>query len=109
MKFVVYRGMTHIPRTLAVGFIVLYKRVLSPIKNALLGPGGCCRFHPTCSDYAIESIKSHGVLKGLCLSALRLSKCQPFHAGGFDPVKPVTSRFQTLPEPESLLDLSGKS
>jgi uncharacterized protein len=103
----VYKTISQLPRNLFVGLILFYKHVLSPIKNALLGPGGCCRFHPTCSEYAIQSLKAHGVFKGGVLSLCRLSKCQPFHPGGYDPVKPVTSRFQNLPEPESILDLPG--
>ena len=45
-----------------------------------------CRFYPTCSEYSIEALKKHGALKGLWLSVKRVSKCHPFHAGGFDPV-----------------------
>ncbi len=46
----------------------------------------CCRFYPTCSIYAIESIQVHGSLYGLKLVIFRLLKCHPFHKGGFDPV-----------------------
>ncbi len=45
-----------------------------------------CRFYPSCSAYARESLITHGLLKGLFLSAMRLLKCHPFHQGGFDPV-----------------------
>ena len=109
MRSAGYHFMMQLPRLLVVGLILLYRHVLSPIKNALLGPGGCCRFYPTCSEYAMESIKLHGVIKGCLFAAVRLSTCQPFHRGGYDPVKPVTSRMQTLPKPESLLDLPGNS
>jgi uncharacterized protein len=64
----------------AAGFLGGYKRYLSP----LLPPA--CRFQPTCSEYARESILRHGFLKGSWLSILRLSRCHPFHPGGFDPV-----------------------
>ena len=57
-----------------------YQLVLSP----LLGPS--CRFYPSCSHYAIEAIESHGALRGSWLSAKRICRCHPFHAGGFDPV-----------------------
>jgi putative membrane protein insertion efficiency factor len=48
--------------------------------------GSNCRFEPTCSAYATEAIKKHGVLKGGYLSFRRLIKCHPFHEGGYDPV-----------------------
>lgn len=46
-----------------------------------------CRFYPSCSDYAVESIKSYGVFKGLFLSLKRLCKCHPFCEGGIDKVR----------------------
>lgn len=61
--------------------IILYRRILSPLK---IQP--TCRFHPTCSAYAIEAITQHGVLKGTYLATRRILKCHPFHPGGFDPV-----------------------
>ena len=63
-----------------LGLIRAYQLLISP----LIGP--CCRFIPTCSEYAIEAVKMHGPWKGMLLSAIRLSKCHPFHAGGYDPV-----------------------
>jgi putative membrane protein insertion efficiency factor len=45
-----------------------------------------CRFEPTCSAYAIEALREHGFLKGMILSAWRLLRCNPFVAGGLDPV-----------------------
>ena len=60
--------------------IRLYKRFLSP----LLPPA--CRFHPTCSVYALEALHKHGALRGLRLTLWRLLRCQPFHPGGIDPV-----------------------
>jgi putative membrane protein insertion efficiency factor len=67
-------------RSLFIGIIKLYQILISP----LLGPN--CRFHPTCSHYAIEAIAKHGVFKGGYLSVRRLIKCQPLHEGGLDPV-----------------------
>jgi putative membrane protein insertion efficiency factor len=47
---------------------------------------GCCRYYPTCSQYTIEALETHGVLKGLYLSVVRVLRCHPFHEGGWDPV-----------------------
>ena len=64
---------------LALGLIKFYRAAVSPYKRA------CCRFYPTCSEYALEVIEKYGVLKGGYLAARRILRCHPFHAGGFDP------------------------
>jgi uncharacterized protein len=48
--------------------------------------GQRCRFFPSCSEYTMEAVKTHGAAKGAFLGAKRVVKCQPWHAGGFDPV-----------------------
>ncbi|HEU0004442.1 MAG TPA: membrane protein insertion efficiency factor YidD [Terriglobia bacterium] len=58
----------------------LYKRFLSP----LLPPA--CRFFPSCAEYSYLAIKRYGLWRGTMLSAKRLCKCHPFHAGGYDPL-----------------------
>jgi putative membrane protein insertion efficiency factor len=63
-----------------VALLAFYKRFLSP----LLPPA--CRFTPTCSVYAKESIALHGARRGVLLALKRLVRCHPFHPGGFDPV-----------------------
>jgi uncharacterized protein len=69
-----------LPQRLLALLIRGYQRLLSP----LLPPS--CRFHPSCSQYALEAIHRHGALKGSWLAVRRLARCHPFNAGGFDPV-----------------------
>ena len=71
-------------RSLAVLPIRLYQRLVSP----LLGPR--CRYHPTCSEYAVQSIKSYGILRGVVLAGWRILRCNPWSAGGFDHVEDQT-------------------
>jgi putative membrane protein insertion efficiency factor len=66
---------------IALAMLRFYQRWISP----LIAPR--CRFHPTCSAYASEAIVRHGLLRGLARAGWRLLKCQPFHPGGFDPVR----------------------
>ncbi len=74
-------GVSRLGTVLVTCTIALYRLVLSP----LLGP--TCRFYPSCSTYAYEAVEKFGVGKGLRLAAIRLAKCHPWHAGGFDPVR----------------------
>ena len=66
--------------------------VLCPIKiYQLIHPfffQNVCRFQPTCSNYAIEAIRTHGVFKGFYLAIFRILRCNPFCKGGYDPVPP---------------------
>jgi hypothetical protein len=69
------------PARCCVALLRSYKRFISPV----LPPS--CRFTPTCSEYAIEAVRRHGVFRGLFLSLLRLLRCHPFCKGGYDPVR----------------------
>jgi putative membrane protein insertion efficiency factor len=66
--------------------IHLYRWVVSP----LLPPA--CRFHPSCSAYALQALQTHGPLRGLALAFRRLGRCHPFNPGGLDPVPPAPGR-----------------
>lgn len=77
-------------RLLLTGVIVGYRTLLSP----LLGPR--CRFHPSCSTYALEAIRVHGAAKGTVLATWRVCRCNPWNAGGVDLV-PEPGRW--APEP----------
>lgn len=70
-------------RWLLRGLIRGYQLFISP----LLGPR--CRFYPTCSNYALEAIETHGALKGSWLALRRLLRCHPWGDGGVDPVPPA--------------------
>lgn len=67
-------------KQIVLALIAFYRRWLSP----LLPPS--CRFVPTCSEYTYQAIERYGVLRGSWLGIRRLSRCHPFHPGGFDPV-----------------------
>jgi putative membrane protein insertion efficiency factor len=56
-----------------------YQLALSPYL------GGQCRFHPTCSQYALDALEAYGLWRGLGKALLRVAKCHPWHPGGFDP------------------------
>nr|WP_081834304.1 membrane protein insertion efficiency factor YidD [Geomicrobium sp. JCM 19039] len=72
--------------------VILRQMVIAPIRfyQKFISPATppTCRFQPTCSHYALESVQTHGVVKGLLLGIVRILKCHPFHRGGFDPVPP---------------------
>jgi uncharacterized protein len=63
----------------------VYKVLLSPLFT------GACRFHPSCSTYAADAIRAHGLVRGTALAACRLAKCHPWGGSGFDPVPPRIS------------------
>jgi uncharacterized protein len=69
-------------KILLIGLVRGYRIAISP----LLMPS--CRFHPTCSQYAIEALETHGALKGSWLTARRICRCHPLNPGGYDPVPP---------------------
>jgi len=66
-------------KTAAVALLKFYRNYLSGLKLQ------CCRFYPSCSEYAIEAIEKYGLIRGGAKSLMRLLKCHPFSDGGYDP------------------------
>lgn len=69
-----------LPKRFLLWLIRFYQRSISPRHPA------CCRFIPTCSQYALEAIQRYGALKGGFLAMRRILRCNPFCKGGYDPV-----------------------
>jgi putative membrane protein insertion efficiency factor len=67
-------------RLAATSPIVVYQRLISPAMPQR------CKYHPTCSRYAVEAIREYGILKGAVLAGWRLLRCNPWSYGGYDPV-----------------------
>jgi len=67
-------------KKILIAIVRFYQREISPVFPA------CCRFQPTCSQYAIEAIEKHGPWKGLGLAVWRILRCNPLCKGGYDPV-----------------------
>lgn len=65
---------------IVLGLIRLYQKTLS------VATPPSCRFVPSCSQYGYEAIERYGLLRGVRLTAGRIARCHPFHAGGYDPV-----------------------
>ncbi|WP_345783237.1 membrane protein insertion efficiency factor YidD [Actinomycetospora termitidis] len=75
-----------------IALLGVYRRWISP----MFPPH--CRFQPSCSAYAVEAVRVHGVLLGSDLAVVRLLKCAPWHPGGPDPVPPRRRRRPATPD-----------
>lgn len=71
-------------RSVLVAPIRAYQRFISPAFPRR------CKYHPTCSEYAVQAVRTHGVMRGVVLAAWRLLRCNPWSHGGFDPVDAQT-------------------
>ncbi len=67
-------------KKLLIALIRFYQKYISPMK------GTKCPYFPSCSQYAVEALEKHGVIKGSLLSVWRILRCNPFSKGGYDPV-----------------------
>jgi uncharacterized protein len=68
-------------RFIVVSLVKLYRLLVSPYVPTT------CRFYPSCSAYMLEALEKKGIVRGMAAGVLRILKCNPFHPGGFDPVK----------------------
>jgi putative membrane protein insertion efficiency factor len=69
-------------RWLLIGLLRAYRLLISPLY------GQVCRYHPSCSAYALGAVTTHGSVRGSWLTVRRLGRCHPWAAGGYDPVPP---------------------
>jgi putative membrane protein insertion efficiency factor len=91
--------MSTLARRIALAPVRAYQRAISPALPRR------CRYHPTCSEYAVQAIETYGILRGAVLAAWRLLRCNPFSHGGYDPVSAQMifrrARPRTLDSPHS--------
>jgi putative membrane protein insertion efficiency factor len=80
---------------LLIGLLRAYRAVISPLY------GQVCRYHPSCSAYALESVQRHGSIKGSWLALRRLARCHPWALGGYDPVPSTFSWRAAAPADSS--------
>ena len=76
-----------------IWFLRAYRLLISPLY------GQVCRYHPSCSAYALEAITVHGSIRGGWLAVRRLARCHPWSAGGYDPVPPARSTSESTTGP----------
>jgi putative membrane protein insertion efficiency factor len=69
-------------RATLIGLLKAYRFAISPLY------GQVCRYHPTCSAYALQAVETHGAVRGSWLAGRRVLRCHPWSAGGYDPVPP---------------------
>ena len=74
------RRLRRVPKRMLLWLIRFYRVSISPMHPA------CCRFTPTCSQYAMEAVEKYGAVKGGYLALRRILRCHPLHRGGYDPV-----------------------
>lgn len=68
-------------KKIVIMLIKFYRRGISPMYTP------CCKYRPTCSEYALQAVEKHGAIKGSLMAIWRILRCNPFSKGGYDPVK----------------------
>lgn len=79
-------------KRLLIKFIKFYQTGISPLKAP------CCKYYPTCSNYAIQAIERFGALKGFFMAVYRILRCNPFSRGGYDPVPEKKEKYYHIEE-----------
>jgi len=84
-----YSELKYFPRQLVVGLIKIYQKTISFDHGFLkiFYPYGFCRFTPSCSQYGVEALAKHGLIRGGIMTIWRVMRCNPWNKGGHDPVK----------------------
>jgi len=80
-------------RALLIALLRAYRLLISPLY------GQVCRYHPSCSAYALDAVREYGSIRGSWLTLRRLGRCHPWAAGGYDPVPPRSSRVSAGSSP----------
>ena len=96
LAFAPFSALRLLPSAFAYPLILLvriYQLTLSPAKTFLFGSAAECRFEPSCSEYALEALKTHGAMAGTWLATRRICRCHPWGGCGHDPVPPVKPRI----------------
>lgn len=88
---------------LLIALVRVYQKTLSRLLP------GMCRFHPSCSRYAVGCLENHGALRGSLLSFVRVCKCQPFHPGGVDLPPPPGTPLRAALFPSAARELRQKT
>ncbi len=76
-----YADVLRIPATLGVGLVWAYRVTFGALFPTT------CKYHPSCSEYAVQALRRHGLVRGSLLAGWRLLRCNPWSRGGFDPVR----------------------
>jgi uncharacterized protein len=92
--------MTHLLIFLMRAYQLLVRPLFAALSHLLVGPnlGQRCRYYPSCSDYAVEALQTHGSLRGAWLAIRRVLRCHPWAPGGVDLVPPVRAAESVHPQ-----------